>query len=132
MSSAKKAKRCLWTAVTKRSFDHGIINRSASATGCVRFQHSVYVIVLKFMSIFMSRKMCYNILQNNYFSVETTYTGIFNSLGLININELFGFIKEFCNKVFLIFVTFCTEVDAHNILLTSFETFLRRWDGINL
>ena len=46
----------------------------------------------------MSRKMCYNTLQN-YFSVETIYTNIFNSLELININELFGFIKEFCNKV---------------------------------
>ena len=80
----------------------------------------------------MSWKMCYNILQNNYFSAETIYTDIFNSLELTNINELFGFIKEFCNKVFLIFVTFCTEVDAHNILLTRFETFLRRWDGINL
>ena len=49
----------------------------------------------------MSRKMCYNILQNNYFNVETIYTNIFNSLELININELFDFIKEFCKKVLI-------------------------------
>ena len=49
----------------------------------------------------MSRKMCYNILQNNYFDVEAIYTNIFNSLELININELFDFIKEFCNKVLI-------------------------------
>ena len=51
------------------------------------------------MSTLMSRAMCYNILQNNYFSVETIYTNIFNSLELININELSGFVKEFRNKV---------------------------------
>ena len=51
----------------------------------------------------MSRKMRYNILQNNYFSVETIYTNIFNSLELININELLGFIKAFCDEV----LTFC-------------------------
>ena len=43
----------------------------------------------------MSRKMCYNILQNDYSNVETMDTNIFNSLEMININELFGFIEEF-------------------------------------